>query len=106
MTQIYLTCDCASSGGDRWTQMTLPLYPRAAGPGALAGAACVTVRPSTDRPPHARGLLGAGWVDQAVGPVYVLRARWAWPMTCGRVCRTVRRPRCARSPLRCAGGAR
>lgn len=105
MEQTYLTCDRASSGGDRWTQLSLRLYPHATGPGALSRAGCVAVRPSTERPPHARGLLGASWLDDAVGVLYVLRARWASPLRRGRACRTVRRARCSRSPLRCDGGA-
>jgi hypothetical protein len=105
MDQTYLTCDRASSGGDRWAQLSLRLYPHATGPEALAGPGCVSVRPSAERPPHARALLGGAWAHEAVGPVYVLRARWAWPLLCGRACRTVRRTRCSLSPLRCAGGA-
>lgn len=106
MVQNYLTCDRASSVGGHWCQLSLQLYPHATGPGAPAGPGCVAVRASTERPPHARGLLGASWVDQAVGPVYVLRARWASATGRARACRGVRRARCSRSPLRCAGGAR
>lgn len=97
MIQTYLTCDRASSVGGHWCQLSLRLYPHATG--------CVAVRPSTERPPHARGLLGASWLDDAVGVLYVLRARWASPTRRGRACRTVRRARCSRSPLRCDGGA-
>lgn len=103
MVQNYLTCDSASSGRGPWAQLCLQLYPRATGPGAPAGPGCVAVRPSTERPPHARGLLGASWVDGAVG-AFVLRARWASATGRGRACRGVRRARCSRSPLRCAGG--
>lgn len=106
MRQTYLTCDRASSVGGHWHQLALCFYPRAHAPELPARQGCVAVRPSTERPPHARGLLGASWVDGAVGVVYVLRARWASATGRARACRVVLRARCGRSPLRCAGGAR
>lgn len=96
MSQTYLTCDRASSVGGHWRQLSLPLTPWCLAPELSRRAVCLAVRASTERPPHARGLLGASWADDAVGVAYVLRARWASATGRGRACRSVRRRSCAR----------